>query len=93
MKNLKIEDGVVKYDLDTNNDGESSAKIQLHLSEAVQEAIAKGQSVEGAKVVEVKFELTKLKVVLDTDKDGEALLELEIDLAEVYDEIANRKSE
>ena len=81
-----------KYELavDLNEDGEKSLDVKVSLNEALEEAFKRGDEVEGAKVVSVKFELTKLKVVLDTDKDGENVLELSIDLAEAFDEVSGK---
>lgn len=85
--NYEVKEGVLHMGADSNEDGENSISLKLHLNEAIQEAFKKGEAVEGVKVVGFKFELTKLKLQLDTDKDGENLLELEIDLAESFDEI------
>ena len=84
---FKVEDGSLKINVDTNKDGEAAIKGNLNLGELVQEAIARGDAVEGVKVTEFKFELTKLKLSLDSDKDGEKVLELEIDLGEAFDEV------
>ena len=89
---VKIEDSKVKLQLDTNADGQPVVSLNLHLSEALQEAVARGEAVEGAKVVDFKFELTKLVLKIDTDKDGEELLDLEIDLAEAFDEVSSAVS-
>ncbi|MHA1166584.1 MAG: hypothetical protein ACTSRU_02100 [Candidatus Hodarchaeales archaeon] len=83
---LKVEDGSFNVGVDTNEDGQEAVKLKVNLSEALGEAMKNGVAIEGAKVVEVKFELTKLVVKLDTDKDGEELLSLEVDLAEAVDE-------
>lgn len=85
---VKAEDGALCLGIDLNEDGEKLMMAKLNVSEAIQEALQRGESieVEGAKVVGFKFELTKLKLMIDTDKDGEKLLELEIDLAEALDE-------
>lgn len=84
---VEIKDGKANFAIDSNKDGEAAVSISLDLGEAVQEAIAKGTKVEGAKIVDFKFELTKLKLSIDTDKDGENLLDLVIDLGEAFDEI------
>jgi len=88
-KLIEVKDGKILAGVDTNKDGEQSLSAVVKIDEAIQEAIARGEAIEGNKVVSVKFELTKLKIVVDSDKDGESLLELTVDLAEVYDEIAN----
>ena len=88
---MKIEDGKISFEIDTNKDGEAAVAGSLNLTEAIQEAVARGEAVEGVKVVDFKFELTKLKLKLDSDKDGQELMELVIDLGEVFDEITNRK--
>jgi hypothetical protein len=83
---VNFEDGKMVFGLDLNEDGEKSVEGVLHLSEALQEAISRGEAVEGAKLVDFRFELTKMVLVIDTDKDGESLLELKIDLPEAFDE-------
>ena len=88
--NQEIKDGKLLVGVDTNEDGENSLSMKLNLSEAVSEAIAKGEAVEGVKVVDFKFELTKLVIKLDTDKDGENVLELVVDIAESFDEIKSK---
>ena len=87
---IKMEGNVVHIGADTNEDGENVLNAKVHMSEVIAEAFAKGEEVEGVKVVGFKFELTKLKVKLDTDKDGEAALEIEIDLAEAADEVKDK---
>ena len=86
---VKAEDGKVTFNVDANEDGQPSLHAALDLTEGVQEAIKRGEAVEGAKVVEFKFELTKLVLKIDTDRDNEKVLELEIDLAEAFDEVSN----
>lgn len=83
---VSVEGDVLVLGLDSNEDGEKVLEAKLHLNEALQEAFKKGDAVEGVKVVDFKFSLTKLTVSIDTDKDGEKLLELTIDLAEAIDE-------
>lgn len=90
--NQEIKDGKLHVGVDSNEDGENSLALKLNLSEAIQEAIAKGEAVEGVKVVDFKFELTKLVIKLDTDKDGEEVIELVVDLAESFDEISSKVS-
>lgn len=85
--NYAVKDGNLNIGVDSNEDGQNSVTIKLNLTEAIQEAIFRGDAVEGAKVVDFSFQFTKLVLKIDTDRDGEALLELEIDLAEVFDEI------
>lgn len=82
-----IENGELVLSLDTNKDGEPVVTLKLNLSEAVSEAFARGNSVEGVKLVSLGFEGAKLKLALDTDKDGERLVELVVDLSELADEI------
>lgn len=86
---VKFEEGKALFNVDSNKDGEPSLKIELNLTEAVQEIFNRGGKIEGAKVVDFSFELTKLKLKLDTDQDGEHLLDLTIDLAEAVDEVTN----
>ena len=83
---FEVKDGALNLAVDSNQDGEPVVKMKLNLSEAVQESFSKGEAIEGVKVVDFKFSLTKLNLTLDTDRDGEKLLELEIDLAEGLDE-------
>lgn len=82
----EVKDAALNVGLDLNEDGEKSVDLKVHLGEALEEAFKKGTAVEGVKVVDFKFELTKLKITLDTDQDGEKLVELSIDLAEAFDE-------
>lgn len=83
----EIKDGKAVLAVDADQDGATSIKCTLHLSEAVAEAISRGEKIEGAKVVD--FQLgSRIVLAIDTDKDGEKALELEIDLMETYDEIS-----
>jgi len=84
---LKIEKGALVFNVDPNKDGESVIKGKLDLGEAVSEAFKREGAIEGVKLVDFRFEVTKLYLKLDTDRDGESVLELEIDLAEAFDEI------
>lgn len=85
---VKVEGGNIKATLDPNKDGQSVLDLDLSLSEGLQESIQRKESVkiEGAKVVDVEFNYTKLSLVLDTDQDGEKLLKLNLDLTELLDE-------
>jgi len=85
--NFDVKDGSLKVGVDSNEDGQNSLDLELSLSEAVGEALSRGEAVEGAKLVELKFELTTLVLKVDTDKDGEKLLDLKVDLGEAADEI------
>lgn len=85
--NQEVKDGNFNLNVDSNEDGNNSLSFKLKLSEAIAEIIAKEESIEGAKVVDFKFELTRLYLRIDTDKDGEEVLELEVDLAETFKEI------
>ena len=84
---FKVEDGAVSFGVDSNKDGEKAISGKLNLGEAVQEAIEKGEAIEGLKVVDFKFGLTKLTFKIDTDRDGENVLEFSLDLGEVADEV------
>lgn len=84
--NFEVKDAALNVGVDVNEDGQNSVNLKVFLSEALEEAFKKEAAVDGVKVAEVKFELTKLKIILDTDKDGEKLMELEVDLAETFDE-------
>jgi len=90
---FEIKEGSLHASVDMNQDGEKLMKIKLNLTEAIQEAFAKGEAIKDVKVVDFKFELTKLKLKLDTDKDGEELMEIEIDLAEAFDEMVSKKKD
>lgn len=81
-----IEGGSLNFGIDPNKDGENVLSGKVHLNEAMQEVISKGEAVEGVKVASFKLDLTKLKIIIDSDKDGQPVLELEIDLAEAIDE-------
>lgn len=85
---IEFKDNALVAGLDSNQDGEKSIDLKLHLKEALAEAMDKGEAQVDAKVVSVKFELTKLKVMIDTDKDGEPLLELTVDLGDSFDEVS-----
>lgn len=92
---VKFEDNKLKVGVDTNEDGQPVVMLQVHASEALQEAISKfkkGEEVEpvvvDAKAVTFKFEGGALKLLVDTDKDGEASIDLAVDMGEAIDEIA-----
>ena len=85
--NFDIKDKALHMGVDYNEDGENSIKMKLNMIEAVSEAFSRGEAVEGVKLVDFKFELTKMVLKLDSDKDGEEVLELVIDLGEVADEV------
>ena len=91
---VEFKDNQLCLGLDTNQDGEKLLNAKISLSEAIQEALQRKESVkvEGAKIVEFEFKLTKLVLKVDTDQDDEDLLELEIDLAEALDEVGVLKS-
>lgn len=83
---VEIKENAIEFGTDLNEDSEKSLIGKLYLNEALQEAIKRGAPVEGAKIVDFKFEMTKLIIVIDTDKDGEKLFELKMDLPEMFDE-------
>ena len=85
--NFDIKDKALHLGVDYNEDGESSIKMKLNMIEAVGEAFSRGEAVEGVKLVDFKFELTKMILKLDSDRDGESVLELVIDLGEIADEV------
>lgn len=87
-----VKDGNLEFGIDSNKDGKNVISGKIMLSEAMQEAFSKGTAVAGVKTVDVKFDLTKLKITVDTDRDGEPLLELEVDLAEAFKEITQKIS-
>lgn len=88
--NYDFKDGNLNVGVDFDEDGEKSLKLEMCLSEALQESIARGESasVETNKIVDVKFELTKMIVIVDSDKDGEKLLKLTVDLPEAFSEVS-----
>lgn len=85
---VSVEDNALKVSVDTNEDGEAVATAKIHLTEAIQEAFKKGETVviEGTKKVAFSFGLTGLKVKIDSDQDGEPVAELDINLPEALDE-------
>lgn len=85
----KIENNVANLKIDTNEDGQPVVEINLHMSEALGELIAKGEKVEGAKVADFNFVGTSLVLSVDTDRDGQNLLDIKIDLGEAFDEISS----
>lgn len=95
MGDVKVEFKGNKFSagLDSDGDGVKSIKVDLHLSEALQEAISafkKGEEVETvemeAKAVKISFDGGVMKVSVDPDKDGEELLNVEANLMEAVDE-------
>ena len=89
---FEVKDGNLILGVDSNKDGENVVSLRLKLSEAVEEAIARGKPIEGVKAVSLEFKGTKLLLKVDTDRDGEQLLEIEIDLGEAFDEISDAVS-
>lgn len=85
----EVSDGELKFAVDLNQDGQPFLVGGLVLSEALQEAIARGEPIEGAKVVEFKIEKSKLRLMLDSDKDGEKLFYLDLDLIESVDDVGS----
>lgn len=85
---LEFKDSKLMFGVDTDKDGQKSVEGKLCLNEALGEAFFKGKKVEGAKVVDFRFEMTQMILVVDTDKDGESLLELKINLGESVDEVS-----
>ena len=83
---VSFKEGNLCFGTDLNEDGKKSIDCKLHLNEALEEVIKRGDAIEGAKLVDFRFELTKLVLVIDTDKDGEKLFELVVDLAEAFEE-------
>lgn len=83
---VEFKDGKLNFGVDSDQDGEKAIKGSVHLNEALMEAISRGDAVEGVKVVDFRFELTKMILEIDTDKDGEKVVELEIDLGEAFGE-------
>lgn len=84
---IEVKEGALIVGIDTNADGQNVADLKLNISEAIGEAFAKGTQIEGAKVVDFKFEGAKLVLKIDSDKDGQSLLDLVVDLGEAYDEV------
>lgn len=77
-----VKDNHLVLGLDADKDGVKSLDLKLSLTEAVQEAFAKGTAVEGVKSASIRFEGMSLVIVIDTDKDGEALLTFTANLPE-----------
>ncbi len=86
---ITVKDGKAEYKLDTDKDGTPSISAKIDLSEALQELISKGKSIEGAKVANISFSGTSLSVKIDTDKDGENSFEFNVNLIEAFDEGSN----
>jgi hypothetical protein len=86
--NFEIKENKLQVGVDTDQDGEKSLDLKVHLGEAIQEAFARQEAIEGNKLVSIKFELTKLRIKVDTDKDGEEVLDLSIDLGESFSEVS-----
>ena len=80
-------EGVLDLDVDANKDGEKVLKLSLNVNEAVQEAISKGEKLEGVSIVDFEFEGSTLNLQIDSDMDGEPVLKIKIDLMEAFDEI------
>jgi len=85
--NFDSKDGKLSFSVDANEDGESSLKGSLSLSEGVAEIFKRGEAKDGVKIVDFKFELTKLYLKIDSDQDGEEVFSIEVDLAEAFDEV------
>ena len=85
---VKFKDGSIEFGVDLNQDGEKSVEAKLHLSEALQEVIKRGEKIEGAKVVDFDFSISGITLLLDTDKDGEKLFELKLNFSEAADEFS-----
>lgn len=83
---VEFKDGMIVAGLDLDQDGEKSMELKLHMKEGLEEIINRGEAIPGAKLVDFKFEMTKMVLKIDSDKDGEPLLELKIDLAEAFAE-------
>lgn len=83
---VKVEGEKLNIGLDLNEDGEKLLEASIHLPEAIQEILKKGEMVEGAKLVDFEFGLGGIKLSLDTDQDGEKLVEININLSEALDE-------
>lgn len=81
------DDGNLEISSDFNQDGEKSLKLVVYLSESIQELIARGEAIEGEKVVKYKFGLDGVEISLDTDKDGEKSLDFKLNLRESLDEV------
>jgi fructose-1,6-bisphosphatase len=84
----KFENNKLMLTGDTNQDGDAVIKVEIALNEAIQEAFKKNESiaVEGAKVVDFKFNGASLMLSVDSDKDGEKLATIEINLMEALQE-------
>ena len=88
---FKVEGGKISFAADLDQDGKKSIDGFVSLTEAMQEAFKRGESVEleGAKVASFKIELTpqpRVVIEIDTDKDGEKVMKLYVNFAESLDE-------
>lgn len=88
--NYEFKDNKFCFGVDGDEDGNKVLVMKLNLGEALQEAVKRGDKVEGARLVDFKFEGPVMKLTLDTDKDGENLMELEVDMMEAFDEIKGK---
>lgn len=85
--NAKVEEGKVKLGFDSDEDGVNSVSLDIHLDEAIQEVLGKGEAVEGEAVVKFKIQPTgELSLSLDTDKDGQPSLDLKANIMEALNE-------
>lgn len=86
MVDYKVQDGAIAVTYDKDEDGIPSAEAKLHLSEAIAEALKRGEAVEGVGKFKFAMNGTRLVVELDTDQDGEKSFEIALDLAEAANE-------
>ena len=88
---VKTKDKEIVVGFDKDKDGVNSAELILNLGEAAQEALKRGESVKGQKLVDYSISLTELKLSLDANKDGEDSLQLKVNTVEALKEFGISK--
>lgn len=93
--NVEFKEGVLVAGVDMNEDGENMISLKVNMKEAMEEAFAKLKKGESSSVVldvkkvELKFDMSGMKLLVDTNQDGEAAIELEVSLTETVDEVGS----
>jgi len=82
----KVEDNALVFGLDLDEDKVPSIYGELFLIEGLEELIARGGKIEGAKIVEFGFENGKMVLAIDTDQDGQKVFKLGVNFMEAGDE-------
>jgi hypothetical protein len=92
------ERGDFQVSVDTNEDGEKLAELEIAPGEILDEIMDKvtaGEDAEielDAKAVRLVAEGGRIGIVLDTNRDGEHSLKFNLNLSEVIDEIASARA-